>query len=300
MAIRQPVRAFIDHPVTDLAAATAAAGEAAAAWGLQPPTLLRAGMNAIFATPTRVLRVSEPTAPGVAAIELCDFLRGEGLSVPVAAETGAIDVGALSVTCWERIDPTDQRIDWRAVGEMVRRVHRLDRSRLPPSVPLPRPDDFPWWDFETLFERVGDDLDVAAAAGLRAAVDRDGGWVGAPDRVVCHGDVHPGNVMMTRDGPVLIDWDLLCWGPPGWDHGPMMTWETRWGGAAGEYEAFAEGYGASLRGDPDAESIAELRLVAATLMRIIAGQRDPTAMPEAQQRLRYWRGDPDAPTWRAR
>ena len=46
-------------------------------------------------------------------------------------------------------------------------------------------------------------------------------------------------------------------------------------------------------------AIAELRLVAATLMRLRAGRHDPAAMPEAQRRLAYWRGDPDAPTWRA-
>ena len=26
---------------------------------------------------------------------------------------------------------------------------------------------------------------------------------------MCHGDVHPGNVMMTEAGPLLIDFDLL-------------------------------------------------------------------------------------------
>ena len=101
--------------------------------------------------------------------------------------------------------------------------------------------------------------------------------------------------MMTADGPALIDWDLLCWAPAGWDHGPMMTWHERWGGAAGEYDAFASGYGASLRDDPTTEAFAELRLVAATLMRLKAARRDPSARPEADRRLAYWRGDLDAP-----
>ena len=34
-------------------------------------------------------------------------------------------------------------------------------------------------------------------------------------------------------------------------------------------------------------------------MRLRAGRADPAAMPEAQLRLAYWRGDPDAPTWTA-
>jgi hypothetical protein len=38
-------------------------------------------------------------------------------------------------------------------------------------------------------------------------------------------------------------------------------------------------------------------LVAATLMRVAASIDDPRALPEAERRLRYWRGDPDAPPW---
>ena len=117
--------------------------------------------------------------------------------------------------------------------------------------------------------------------------------------VVCHGDVHPGNVLMRADGPVLIDWDLLCLAPPGWDHGPMLTFADRWGGRAGEYDEFAHGYGRSLADDPATIAIAELRLVAATLMRVIAALGDPAARSEAERRLRFWRGDPDAPPWTA-
>ena len=47
-----------------------------------------------------------------------------------------------------------------------------------------------------------------------------------------------------------------------------MTWNERWGGAPGIYEAFADGYGAASRDDPTAEGYAELRLLAATLMRV--------------------------------
>jgi aminoglycoside phosphotransferase (APT) family kinase protein len=117
--------------------------------------------------------------------------------------------------------------------------------------------------------------------------------------VVCHGDVHPGNVIQSSEGPVLLDWDLLCCGPPGWDHAPLMTWSQRWGGEPGIYESFAEGIGRSMRGDPLAEAIAELRLVAATLMRVLAAQSNPAAVDEAELRLRYWRGDPAAPQWHA-
>ena len=79
----------------------------------------------------------------------------------------------------------------------------------------------------------------------------------------------------------------------------MLLRLPRWGWPARWYDDFAAGYGRSLAGDPTADALAELRLVAATLMRLRAGRADPAAMPEAQRRLAYWRGDPDAPTWTA-
>jgi Ser/Thr protein kinase RdoA (MazF antagonist) len=34
---------------------------------------------------------------------------------------------------------------------------------------------------------------------------------------VCHGDFHPGNVLLTREGPVVIDWMTACSGVPAAD-----------------------------------------------------------------------------------
>ena len=69
--------------------------------------------------------------------------------------------------------------------------------------------------------------------------------------------------MTTSTGPVLIDWDLLCLAPTGWDHAMLLTL-PRWGWPARWYDEFAAGYGRSLRDDPTAVALAELRLVAAT------------------------------------
>jgi hypothetical protein len=297
--MRPTERAYVDTPVTDLPAATLAAERAAVHWGLERPRLLRAGMNAIFASAEVVLRVSAPSVPATAALELVDFLGQTGLSVPTPARPDVVVHTGLSVTAWQRLVATDAPIDWHAVGQMVRAVHHIDPRALPPSVPLPSASAFPWWDFDTLLAQVDDELDEAARAGIGEAIERHRGWDRFDLPVVCHGDVHPGNVMMAEAGPVLIDWDLLCSAPAGWDHAPMLTWASRWGGRVEDYDAFASGYGTSLVDDPVAAELAELRLVAATLLRLAAGRRDPAALPEARRRLAYWRGAPDAPMWQA-
>lgn len=297
-----PPRPYVDQPVADVEAAGRAASVAAQEWALGDPVdvrLLRHGMNAIFVAGGAVLRVGAPTVDAVWSIRLAEMLADAGVRVAGPLRTEAIRAAGYQVTCWEHVEGTGAPIDWRAVGEMVRIVHRIDPADVPLGYPAPSPATFPWWDFDALIAETRAAIDRAALDGLEAAIERWRGWTDFDDTVVCHGDVHPGNVLMADDGPVLIDWDLLCRAPAGWDHAPMMTWGERWGGNGGEYPELAAGYGHSLRGVRSAEAFAELRLVAATLMRVRAGMGDDGAMVEAKRRLRHWAGYPDAPAWRA-
>jgi aminoglycoside phosphotransferase (APT) family kinase protein len=53
---------------------------------------------------------------------------------------------------------------------------------------------------------------IRASEGLPARFGEPG-----PDDVVIHGDLHPGNVMLSRAGPVVIDWTSGGRGPAGAD-----------------------------------------------------------------------------------
>jgi len=295
------VRAFVDQRVDDVDAAAAVADVAAETWGLARPVLLRHGMNVIFRCREVVIRVASPSVDASCSIDLAVALAEHGIPVVAPARHDVVEADGLSATVWEHVEASGDPIDWRQVGAIVQRVQDLAITDLPASVPTPSPAAFPWWEFERLLHDVDVAVDPAARSGIDAVLHRWSGWEdwAAADAVVCHGDVHPGNVIMTTGGPVVIDWDLLCVAPPGWDHAPLMTWTERWGGEPGLYEAYADGAGGSLRGDDRAEAFAELRLVAATLMRVKAGMKDPVARPEADRRLAYWRGERDAPIWRA-
>ena len=233
-------RPFVDRPITDRAAADAAAIEAARRWGLDEPTLLRVGMNAIYLTADAagelVLRVSAPSAPAESAVELADVPRRSGSPGRTAPPSDAVVVRRavghlLGADRSGGGRPDRLAARWERWSGRCTSSIRIDCPR---AYPLGSPVAFAWWDFDALLGEVADDIDDRARAGLVEA-DRAARTVGASstDVVVCHGDVHPGNVMMTHDGPALIDWDLLCLAPAGWDHGPMMTWHERWGGAAG-------------------------------------------------------------------
>jgi hypothetical protein len=293
---------FVAAPPGTLDSVTSSARRAAQHWGFGSPQLLRMGMNAIFTAGEGVLlRVSHPTADGQEAISLARVLTRIGLRVPKYLYSEPFVTGDHAVFAIAMVNDVGP-IDWEAVGAMVAVLHRTGVDDIPAGYPLPFCSDFPWWDFASLISEVGSDLDDASRAAIDAAISR--GLPVLADRsdrrlVVCHGDVHPGNVIQSADGPVLLDWDLLCRGPAAWDHAPLMTWTQRWGGEPGIYEAFARGYGWFMGDDPVALAIAELRLVAATLMRVRAARHNSEAADEAELRLRYWRGDPDAPQWHA-
>lgn len=294
---------FVAERAGPLAEVVAAAGVAARRWGLPTPELLRHGMNGIFAAGDDVvLRVGITTADAREALALTAVLRDAGLRVPRVVVDDVCNVGRHVVVAVERLHPSGAAIDWHEVGAMVACLHRLDPRVVPAGYPRPRAIGFPWWSFDRLLEESAGLVDAKAFGSMRAMLERHRPAIAAGRAmplVVCHGDVHPGNVVQTDVGPVLIDWDLLCSEPNGWDHAPLATWTQRWGGEPGMYEAFAAGYGADLRSEPYTAAIAELRLLAATLMRVRAGCDDPEAAVEAERRLQWWRGDPDAPMWRA-
>ena len=293
-------RPFVDRPVADRAAAARAAEQMAVVWGLGRPRLLRHGMNSLYAADGVVLRVGAATAPAATSQALVGWLLDAGVPTVPPVEGLAADIDGLAVTGWQLVRETRQAIDWHTVGRAVRLVHALDPADVPLGYPTPCPTSFSWWRFDDMLADVADDVDATALAGLRAAVDRNRGWQDrvAAERRLCHGDVHPGNVLTTAAGPLLVDWDLMCVANPAWDHAMLASYAERWGGDAHTYAAFCEGYGPPPVADMLVRQLGELRNVAATLMRVRAGRHDPAARAEAQHRLAYWRGDSDAP-WRA-
>jgi len=294
-------RPYVDQRIEHLERAEQAAVAAAKEWNLPHPELLRHGMNAIYGCGDVVIRVGRATGSAESSHELARVLADHGVPVVTPIAGAALDLDDGAVTAWERVRPVDGPADWRMIGASVRCIHRLDPVAVPDGHPLPAPTTFPWWDFDTMLAAVAGHIDEPALEGLWSTIEAGRWWADAveEDPVVCHGDVHPGNVLVSADGPLLIDFDLLCRAAPAWDHAMLTTYADRWGGDPLVYPAFAVGYGRSFGGDEVTVTLASLRNVAATLMRVRAGITDEAARTEAERRLRFWRGDPDAPQWRA-
>ncbi|MDQ3737545.1 MAG: aminoglycoside phosphotransferase family protein [Actinomycetota bacterium] len=258
-------------------------------------------MNAVYRSGDLLVRVGRVNGAPSAAVQLAETLLSHGIRAARPADLVPYDSGdGFAATAWEYVVASEAPIAWAQVGAMVAGVHGLAPDDIPGRHPLPWCGDFPWWDVDALMAEVSPDLDAAAAAGLRSAVGRHRHWAEVDAQVVvCHGDVHDQNVIMADDGPVLIDWDLLCRGPAAWDHAGPARFGDRWGGEPDAYQEFARGYGISLAGTSVVDDLAEMRLIVATLMMVRRARTDPAAARESRRRLRYWRGEPAAPAWHA-
>lgn len=267
--------------------------QVAAKHRLRGVRLVRDGWNAVFATESGVvLRAGTPAFAFDDDQRTANLLIEHGVSTPRVLFREVLDHRA--VTAVEQVVPNGT-VDWTAVGEQVARLHRVPVGELS----LPSCTDFAHWRFDALLDELRTSIDNEAYEAMCACRDRWATWQQSAlhNTVVCHGDVQPGNVIPTDEGPVLIDLDLRCSAPAAYDHAALLTWEHRWNGTPGTYAAFAAGYGRSFANDQLGEQFAELRLLAATLMRLRAARVDPSAAAEASLRLQWWRGDADAPRW---
>lgn len=263
---------------------------------------IRTSENHVFRAGDVVVRVAPSSADVSSQVALARWLISEGFPVARPLADPEVVAGA-KLSLWEHIDADERRpIDFEQLGAVVARLHRVAPARLRDVVAPPFCGDAAWLAVEQNLTRAEAANVVSAeelAALRRAAVAlRD--WESRARRdalVVCHGDVHPQNVLMRGDEVVIIDWDSICLGPPAFDHAALMTWAERWAGEAETYPDFARGYGVDLRESPLAQELAALRLLAPTINMIINGATDRRSAAEARTRMRYWLGDPAPPPW---
>jgi Ser/Thr protein kinase RdoA (MazF antagonist) len=256
-------------------------------------------MNAVFVAGDVVIRVGHTTAPPSSARWLAGHLAAHDIRVPGVLDLVPVHDGDMTAIVAERVHGTGD-VNWREVGEMVRRLHALDPAVVAAHYPVPWAPSFPWWQHRVLLDDVAVLLDADVHRAVGTIIERCAGWPRAMDQVgevLCHGDVHPGNVVAGPHGAVLLDWDLLCTASWQWDHAALARWAMPWGGDPDIFQNFIEGYGKDARGDWIGEALADLRLVSAFLMRVRAGRSDDMAAEEARRRAAFFVDPAVAPVW---
>jgi aminoglycoside phosphotransferase (APT) family kinase protein len=132
-------------------------------------------------------------------------VRGAGASAPDSI--GVVELDGRLVAVYERVVGPSM---WdcivaspaaaAAMGQLLAELH-VDIFALPPPCTLPRQGDRLAGKIRRAASVIDDNL-----GGALALIP-----TGHPMQL-CHGDLHPGNVIMAEKGPVIIDWFDACRG----------------------------------------------------------------------------------------
>jgi aminoglycoside phosphotransferase (APT) family kinase protein len=150
-----------------------------------------------------VVKVPKPTTPSSwirAEAEYVEAVRAVG--APAPALLGMEQIFGRPASVWERVEGPSL---WQEVvdgphrsADVGRRLAEVQLAlfELVPPVTLPRQRD-----------RLISKIRWSAAnvdASLAGALDLLPARAGTPR--LCHGDMHPSNVIVSKDGPVIVDW----------------------------------------------------------------------------------------------
>jgi aminoglycoside phosphotransferase (APT) family kinase protein len=159
----------------------------------------------------KVLRSGFPDSLGAAEAAAAELVSGVVEGVPRYFGTTRID-GRFGLI-YERLDGPSMldrltQQPWSIEGQArdFAAMHAAIHARNGAGLPLLKNS------FRQAIERSGE---LLAPAEREASLRR---VTALPDgAAVCHGDMHPGNIIITRNGPTVIDWLTAGVGPPAAD-----------------------------------------------------------------------------------
>ncbi len=236
--------------------------------------LVRLGENALFHAPAMeaLLRVARPQkSPRRIAetIQLARLLRAEGVPAPEPLTYERLEQPFVSpsgtVSFWRYYkEDGSWRFSSGEFGGLLREFHAR-ASVFERCLPAWRP-------LEHTRRRLGE----ARRQGLpqpwlqvldRRLVDVEGGLRRLRSelgRGAVHGDAHRGNLLLTSEGPVLLDLDEVCVAPREWDLAPTLVTCRRFGLSHEDWDSFSTAYGYDLLQSPAAKPLVWLRELAMT------------------------------------
>jgi aminoglycoside phosphotransferase (APT) family kinase protein len=294
------------HAPFGSSSAWAAAEAACEAVGLNTrgARLIRLGENALFhlPNPNAVVRVARSMAYWEDAqreVAVARWLASQGFPAAraYAGVPQSVEAAGQPVTFWEFIEGRNgDRDDIATLAELLSRLHKLPRPEgftLPPDNPLGRvrrrleSADVTALDMEFLLGR----LETLQARLPRLRFPLHAGPV--------HGDAHVENLMITTDGPVMIDFERFAWGHPEWDLSVTATeYQTAGWWTQDEYARFVAAYGfdvTSWDGYPVLRAVHELKMTS-WLAQNVAESRD--VADEVAARIGTLRGQVPPGNWR--
>jgi thiamine kinase-like enzyme len=299
--------------------ATRAAHKACELYGLDEPALLRISHAAVYAAGDHIVRVEQKGRPvwsGGALVALTRYLASRGIqTAPPVFDLLPLFIDDLHVTFYRRIiDQTPMEETQKAflLGEQLRVLH--ERVSVEHVAALNMDDinlDYP----SATVERTVRSLNKIRELGLRSLTVEDVDYLlektkdlgeralvsleeyrktNASEFVVIHGDPNLGNVLSVGDEIVLLDFEHAAIAENFFDHIHILLLDLVFEGS-NLYPSFAQGYGTSFDDFPDKDAWVHLVAVSYLTWTASVGEHSEPHRIEAQKRMKWWRGDSDAP-----
>ncbi|MFI6944105.1 phosphotransferase enzyme family protein [Streptomyces sp. NPDC050418] len=214
--------------------------------------LLALGENAVFALGDLVVKVGR-SAPGLIEragreVLIAEWLAEAGVPAVRAVESKPRVVAGHPVTVWRRLGAAVRPATAADLASLVRLVHELPA---PPAESFELPRRELLGGVNRWLRLAGEAIDPADAAFLR---ERRAGFAEAVRTLVphlpkgpIHGDALPRNVLVTAQGPVLVDLETFSSDFREHDLVVMALSRDRYGLDPAAYDSFVEVYGWDVR-----------------------------------------------------
>jgi len=112
-----------------------------------------------------------------------------------------------------------------------------------------------------------------------------------------HGDAHPNNLLYTRRGALLGDWDHVGYGPREWDLVQAVYFHRRFPAPCDDLDAAARVYGWDLRTWPGVNDLVGIREVSGLGSYIRTAAAKPFARTELAYRIKSLRERDTTASW---
>lgn len=260
---------------------------------------IRLAENDIWRLPDRVVaRIARPGQEAAAAREVAvtRWLRERGVPAvhPLDIQQ-PITVAGRAATFWEELPP-HRPGDSSNLAPLLRQLHGLPK----PPFELEEMDPF---------VRIADRIKAARSASeedqswlLRRLDELKEAWRDLPPGLplcVIHGDAWGGNVAVTANGDVLLDFERTAYGHPEWDLTSTAVAADTFGKVSNAgYASFCEAYGRDVMkwaGYPILRGVRELRLVSFAFQ---TADHDRSAKEQASFRLACIQGRHGPRPWK--